>query len=199
MQWCVAIIRFRNQKQGLLFSECGSYLGGSAGLCKTASAGTKRLGNLLRSLTWSALHIDRFLLEEAHKEVERLKAEGKRIRCLFAGRVIEKPESRTLEATGPVLSSKAKRLKRSRKGLLLHKPAFRPIRVMGMAWTGTMITGLEGIPKLAIRRWWTTKGDEAETLRQQEEAVLRVLVRTWGRLLTFVFDRGSASGRWLEV
>jgi hypothetical protein len=199
VQCCVAIIRFRNQKQGLLLSELGSYLGGYAGLSKTATAGTKRVGNLLRSLKWSVWHIDRFLLEEANKEVERLKAEGKRILCLFDGSVIEKPESRTLEATGPVLSSKAKRLTRSRKGLLFNQPALRPIRVMGMEWTGTIITGLEGIPKLAVMRWWTTKGDYAEKLREKEQEVLRVLVRTWGTLLTMVFDRGYASGPWLQV
>jgi hypothetical protein len=152
-----------------------------------------------RSLNWSVSHIDRFLLEEANKEVERLKAEGKRILCWFDGSVIEKPESRTLEATGPVLSSKAKRLNRSRKGLLFNKPALRPMRVMGMEWTGTIITGLEGIPKLAVMRWWTPKGDYAEKLREKEEEVLRVLVGTWGTLLTFVFDRGYASGPWLEV
>jgi hypothetical protein len=42
------------------------------------TAGTKRVGKLIRSLKWSAAHIDRFLLEEANKEVERLKAQGKR-------------------------------------------------------------------------------------------------------------------------
>ena len=36
-------------------------------------------------------------------------------------------------------------------------------------------------------------------MREQEEEVLRVLVRKWGPLLTFVFDRGYASGPWLEV
>jgi hypothetical protein len=158
-----------------------------------------RVGKLIRSLKWSALHIDRFLLEEAGKEVERLKEQGKRILCLFDGSVIEKPESSKLEATGPVLSSKAKRLNRSRVGLLFNMPTLRPIGVMGMDWTGTIITGLEGIPKLAIMRWWTTKGDYAEKLRQKEEEVLRLLMRTWGPLLTFVFDRGYASGPWLEV
>jgi len=155
VQCCVAIIRFRNNKQGLLLSELGSYLGGSVGLSQTATAGTKRVGKLIRSLKWSALHIDRFLLEEAGKEVERLKEQGKRILCLFDGSVIEKPESSKLEATGPVLSSKAKRLNRSRVGLLFNRPTLRPIRVMGMDWTGTIITGQEGIPKLAVMRWWT--------------------------------------------
>lgn len=199
VQCCVAIIRFRNSKQALLLSELGSYMTGYVGLSSTATAGTKRLGKLIRSLKWSAGHIDRFLLEEAGKEVERLKAQGQRILCLFDGSVLEKPESRHLEATAPVLSSKAKRLNRSRLGLLFNLPSLRPIRVMGMEWTGTIITGLEGIPRLAVMRWWTTKGDYAAKMREIEEEVLRVLVRRWGPLLTFVFDRGYASGPWLEA
>jgi hypothetical protein len=169
------------------------------GLSHTATAGTKRIGKLMRSRKWSAVPSERFLLEEANTEVERLKAHGKRILCLFDGSVIEKPESSKLEATGPVLSRKAKRLTRSRLGLLFTLPTLRPLGVRGMDWTGTMITGLEGIPTLAVMRWWTTKGEYAEKLREKEEEVLRVLVRTWGPLLTFVFDRGEASGPWRHV
>jgi hypothetical protein len=58
VQCCVAIIRFRNTKQGLLLSELGSYMDGYRGLSKTATAGTKRLSNLLRSLKWRVLQID---------------------------------------------------------------------------------------------------------------------------------------------
>src|SRR5436305_2476822 len=36
-------------------------------------------------------------------------------------------------------------------------------------------------------------------MREKEEEVLRLLVRKWGPLLTFVFDRGYASGPWLQV
>jgi hypothetical protein len=136
-------------------SEFGSYLGGYLGLCSSATAGTKRLGKLLRSLNWSAGHIDRFLREEASQEVERLKAQGKRMLCFLDGSVLEKPESRHLQATAPVLSSKAKRLNRSRLGLLFNLPSLRPMRVMGMQWTGTVITGLQGIARLAVMRWWT--------------------------------------------
>jgi hypothetical protein len=157
------------------------------------------VGNLLRSLKWRALDSDRFLLEEAEKEVERLKRLGKPILAIMDGSVIEKPESTSAEAIASALSSKAKRLNRSRFGLLFNRPAFQPIGVMGMEWTGTIITGLEGIPRLAVMRWWTSKGAYAEKLREKEEEVLRVLVRQWGPLLTFVFDRGYASGLWLEV
>ena len=79
VQCCVAIIRFRNTKQGLLLSEFRSYMDGYRGLSKTATAGTKRLSNLLRSLKWSVLQIDQYLLNEANKEGDRLKAQGKTI------------------------------------------------------------------------------------------------------------------------
>ena len=69
VQCCVAIIRFRNNKQGLLLSELGSYMDGYSGLSTNAPAGTKRLGNLMRSIKWSMLHIDQYLLDEADKEV----------------------------------------------------------------------------------------------------------------------------------
>lgn len=199
VQCCVAIIRFRNNKHGLLLSELGSYMDGYRGLSTRAPAGTKRISNLLRSLKWSVLQIDQYLLTEANKEVEKLKSQGKRILCIWDGSVLAKPESSTLEGIAPVLSSKAKRTNRSRKGLLFNTPQIRPIRVMGMEWTGTLIAGLEGIPKVALMSWWTTKGAYAEKLREKEERLLRICVRHWGQLLTYVFDRGYASGPWLEV
>jgi hypothetical protein len=198
-QCCVAILRFRNPKQGLLLSELGSYLDGYRGLSRSAAAGTKRVGKLIRSWKWNAGHLEQFLLTEAGKEVERLKAQGKRILALMDGSVVEKPESASLEAIAATNSSKAKRLTRSRLGLLFNPPLLRPIRVMGMEWTGTIITGLEGIPKVAVMRFWTTKGEYAAKLREKEEEVLCVLVRKFGPVLTFVFDRGYASGPWLEV
>lgn len=95
VQCCVAIIRFRNNKQGLLLSELGSSMDGYRGLSKRGPAGTKRVSNLLRSLKWSVLQIDQYLLNEANKEVKKLKAQGKRILCIWDGSVLEKPESRT--------------------------------------------------------------------------------------------------------
>lgn len=199
VQCCVAMIRFRNNKQGLLLSELGSYMDGYRGLSERAPAGTKRVSNLLRSLKWSVLQIDQYLLNEANKEVEKLKEQGKKILCIWDGSVLEKPESRTLEGIAPVLSSKAKRTNRESGGLLFNAPPIRPIRVMGMEWTGALIAGLQGIPKIAIMSWWTTKGAYGEKLREKEESLLRICVRKWGPLLTYVFDRGYASGPWLEV
>ena len=169
VQCCVAIIRFRKTKQGLLLSEWGSYMDGYRGLSKTATAGTKRIRNLIRSITWSVVQLDRYVLEEADKEVKRLKDQGKRILCLWHGSVVEKPESSTAEGVCPVISSKAKRLSRSRRGHVCNLPAARPVMVTGMHWTGALLAGLAGIPKIALMSWWTTKGDDATKTRQPEE------------------------------
>jgi hypothetical protein len=199
VQCCVAIIRFRNHKQGLLLSELGSYMDNYRGVSASAPAGTKRIGNLLRSLKWSILHIDRYLLDEAEKEVKRLKEAGKRILCIWDGSVVEKPESSAAEGLCPVISSKAKRLNRSKKGQVFNMPAARPVMVTGMHWTGALIAGLEGIPKIALMSWWTTKGIYATHTRNQEEELLRKCIRKWGDLLVHVFDRGYASGPWIQV
>jgi hypothetical protein len=199
VQCCVAIIRFRNNKQGLLLSELGSYMDDYRGFSTSAAAGTKRIGNLIRSLKWNISHVDRYLLEEANKEVQRLKEQGKRILCIWDGSVIEKPESSCAEGLCPVISSKAKRLTRSRRGHIFNMPAARPVMVTGMHWTGALIAGLEGIPKLAFMSWWTTKGDYATKTREQEEELLRKCVRKWSDILIHVFDRGYASGPWIQL
>lgn len=181
VQWCVAILRFRNSKQGLLLSELGSYLDGYPGVSVKAPAGTKRVGNLIRSWKWSWRQIDEYLLNEAEKEVEKLKEQGKRILCLWDGSVVEKPESSQLEGLCPVISSKAKRLNRTRKGLVFNFPPKKAVRVTGMQWTGALIAGLQGIPKVALMRWWTTKGDYAEKLRAFEEQVWSRMCEEMGR------------------
>ncbi len=173
VQCCVAILHFRNNKQGLLLSELGSYMVGYDGLSISATAGTKRVGNLICSLKWSILHIDHYLLNKADKEVKKLKEQGKRIFCIWDGNVLEKPESSKIEGLCPVVSSKAKRLNRSRKGLVFNFPLLKAVTVTGMQWAGALIAGMEGIPKVAIMRWWTTKGEYANKLREYEKKVRR--------------------------
>lgn len=199
LQCCVAIIRFRNSKQGLLLSELGSYLPTEPGQSLRATAGTKRIGNLIRSIKWSIFHVDQFLLEEADKEVKRLKEQGKRMLCIWDGSVLEKPESEKLEGLCPVVSSKAKRLQRIKKGVIFNFPPKKPITVTGMPWTGALISGMEGMVKVAVMSWWSTRGDEAMKLREQEELLLRRVIRKWGDLFLHIYDRGSASGPWLRV
>jgi hypothetical protein len=199
LQCLVTLIRLRNSPQALWLSELGASLQGYEGYSQSAPAGTKRVGKLLRSLKWNVGFIDRFLLEQADQQVQRLRAQGQRILCLWDGSVLEKAESADLEGLCPVLSSKAKRRQRSRPGLLFNWPAPRPIRVMGMQWSAALIAGMQGVPQLAITRWWSTKGEDASRLRELEEELLRISVRRWGPLLLHVFDRGYASGPWLSV
>src|SRR5258708_147656 len=126
-QCLVAILRLRNNPQVLWLSELGSYLEGYGGEAPSAPAGTKRVGKLLRSVKWTVELIDRYLLEKADAEVQKLKAEGKRILCLWDGSVLEKAESEKLEGVCPVLSSKAKRCQRSKRGVIFNWPAARPV------------------------------------------------------------------------
>ncbi|HZO71107.1 MAG TPA: transposase [Ktedonobacteraceae bacterium] len=199
LQCLVAIIRLRNHPQALWLSERGSYLDGYDGYASSATAGTKRVGKLLRSAKWTVDVIDRYFLEKADEEVEKLKEQGKRILCLWDGSVLEKAESEKLEGLCPVLSSKAKRRGRTKRGLVFNWPALRPVRVMGMQWTAALIVGMQGRPHLALSRWWTTKGIFASKLRDTEEEALCICLRKWGPLLVHVFDRGYASEYWLQL
>ena len=199
VQMCVAIIRFRSNKQALWLSELGAYVDGKPGQSRQAPAGTKRIGNLIRSLKWSVRSIDHFLLEEAEKEVKKLREEGKRVLCLWDESVWEKPESEKLEGLCGVVSSKAKRLHRTKKGVIFNFPPKKAITVTGMEWTGAIITGMEGTIKVAVMSWWTKKGDYETKLREQQERLLRKVVRRWGDLLLHIYDQGASSGPLLHV
>jgi len=199
LQCLTAIIRLRNNPQALWLSELGSYLQGYNGYACSATAGTKRVGKLLRSVKWTVGIIDRFLLEKADEQVQMLKEQGKRILCIWDGSVVEKAESEKAEGLCPVLSSKAKRRQRTKRGYVFNWPAVRPVRVMGMQWSAALIAGMNGLPHLAVTSWWTTKGVFATKLRDAEEELLRLTIRKWGPLLIHVFDRGYASGYWLQV
>lgn len=199
MQSMVAIIRFRNHKQGLLLSELGSYMDSSDGLSETAPAGTKRLGNFIRSLKWGKQIREEYLLDQADREVDRLKSLGKRVLCVWDGSVLEKPESEKLEGLSPVVSSKAKRLRKSRKGVVSKVQGGKPITGAGMHWIGAVITGMDGLAFVAIMDWWTTKGKYATKQRNQEALLRSLRIGKGGQLGIHVFDRGYASGPWLEV
>lgn len=113
--------------------------------------------------------------------------------------MLEKPESSTSEGLCPVISSKAKRCNRSKKGQVFNLPTLRPIMVTGMHWTSGFVAGMQGPVKVAVMSWWTTKGDSATKLRSEQEEMLRKCVRKWGGMLVHVFDRGYASGPWLQL
>jgi hypothetical protein len=199
VQCLVATIRLRTNPQALWMSELGASLEGYEGSSSSAAAGTKRIGKLLRSVTWTVGLLDHVFLETADEAVQQLKAQGKQLLCMWDGSVVEKAESEKLEGLCPVLSRKAKRRGRTRRGLIFNWPAVRPVRVMGMQWTAGVIVGMTGLPSLAVTRWWSTKGVFATRGRDIEEEALRVVVSTWGSLVVHVCDRGYASGPWLQV
>ena len=84
-------------------------------------------------MKWTVGIIDRFLLEKADEEVKKLKEQGKRILCLWDGSVVEKAESEKAEGLCPVLSSKAKRRQRTKRGYVLNWPAVRIVASDGHA------------------------------------------------------------------
>jgi hypothetical protein len=47
--------------------------------------------------------------------------------------------------------------------------------------------------------WLTTTGENAAKLREHEEELVRKWVRQWGDILLHIFDRGYASGPWIQV
>jgi hypothetical protein len=73
----VAIIHGRNNTQVWWLSALGSSLGGYGGDACSATAGTKRVGKLLRSVNWTVWLIERYRLEKADEEVQKLKAQRK--------------------------------------------------------------------------------------------------------------------------
>ena len=112
---------------------------------------------------------------------------------------MEKPESDKGEGLCSVVSSKAKRLSRRKKGLVFNFPLKKAITVTGMHWSAALICGMEGHIKVAVMNWWSTKGPDATREREQEEKLLRTCIRQWGDQLLHIFDRGYASGKWLRV
>ncbi len=124
-QCLVAIIRGRNNTQVLWLSELGSYLDGYGKEACSAAAGTKRVGKLLRSVKWTADLIEPYLLKKADKEVQRLRGLKQRIVCIWDDSVVEKAESEKGEGLGPVLSSKAKRRGRTKRGVIFNWPGAR--------------------------------------------------------------------------
>jgi|SRR5581483_2368644 len=73
LQCLGAIIRCRNTTHVLWLSELGASLDGDGGEACRAAAGTKRVGKLLRSVRWTVVVIERYLLEKVEKEGQKFK------------------------------------------------------------------------------------------------------------------------------
>ena len=109
------LVQNRCRSTGLLLSELGASLISP----EHAPAGTKRLSNLLRSKRWSADLLSDYLWEIAQQKLSDWICRERNPLAIWDGSVWEKPESIALEGLGSVVSAKAKRLKRIRKGYYL--------------------------------------------------------------------------------
>ncbi len=187
-----AILVFRNPKQGLHVSELGAYIKNGA----QAPAGTKKLERLLHSKKWGKELIDEFHWEKSVKRVKEFKEAGKRALCIWDGSRIEKPESEKTEGMCAVLSSKAKRLKKNRKGVW-NPPGGKPVTVLGLEWSGLLIAGMQGVPEVATMEYWSRKGEHATNQREVEKRLLWKTSRYFGKDVVHIFDRGYAGGPWI--
>src|SRR5690349_21507062 len=157
------LLRCRSQISGLLLSELGTFLTPPG----HAPAGTKRLSNLLRSDRWSSDEISDYLWEHAQQRLFDLICRQRDPIAVWDESVWEKPESIALEGLGSVVSAKAKRLKRIRKGYY-NPPGGPPVIVPGLNWLGLLLLGTGAPPVLAAMRWWTNRGERAEEMRDVE-------------------------------
>lgn len=109
---------------------------------------------------------------------------------------IEKPESLKAERLCAVRSVKARRLKRIKPGYY-NPPQGKPIFVPGFHWFQVIVTGFKGAPCLAHFHWWTTRGEAASKMRDEEGGVLKHLAKRWGSQVIHIWDRGFAGEPWL--
>lgn len=188
------LLQNRYRSTGLLLSELGAFL-----TCpEHAPAGTKRLSNLLRSKRWSADLLSEYLWQHAQQQLSDWICRQRDPLAIWDESVWEKPESIALEGLGSVVSAKAKRLKRIRKGYY-NPPGGPPVIVPGLNWLGLLLVGVGGPPVLAAMRWWTNRGERAEEKRDVELSLLEKCATAWGKAVLHIFDRGFAGAPWLEV
>jgi hypothetical protein len=190
----VVILMHRHRNNGLLLSELGDdLLGGERG-----PAGVKRIASLLHSVKWQSAWILKYLWKRANAKVQDLVEQQKEVYAIWDESVLEKSESLRAEGLCAVRSTKAARLKRIKPGYF-NPPTGRPIFVPGFNWLQLLVTGLQGAPVLAHLCWWTTRGEQASTQREEEGKILRKVARLWGRQVIHIWDRGFAGSPWTTL
>lgn len=188
----LVILIHRHRNQGLLLSELGGQLTGM----NRAPAGTKRIANLLLSPRWQAHWIETWMWEQGDQKVQDCLHPQEDTYVIWDESEIEKPESLKPERLCAVRSAKARRLKRIKKGFF-NPPGGRPVFVPGFHWFQIVVSGLKGAPGLAHFHWWTTRGEAASKMRDEESQVLRQLAQRWGRQVIHIWDRSFAGAPWL--
>jgi len=182
----ITILLFRNRAMGLVLSELGAFICGPF----HAPAGTKRISNLLLSKKWTSDLITDFLFSRCLDRIQKMKEDGLRPLLLWDDSRIEKHESWMAEGLCSVLSSKAKRLTRIRRGFF--SPPKERICVPGFQWTGVFLSHLGGVPSVCQMSWWTTRGKFKEDPDNIMWRLLKKIAGSGQRLL-HVFDRGYAN------
>jgi hypothetical protein len=136
-----------------------------------------------------------YLRQQAEAEVARL-ASVETPLVIWDDSAWEKPESIASVGLCAVRSRKAARLKHIRRGF--YTPPSGKVFVPGLQWLAVLVVGRHSLPKVVSMHWWTSRGVLASSRRQEEGYRLRQCVRTWGRRVLHIFDRGYAAGPWLE-
>jgi hypothetical protein len=186
------IVMHRHRQHGLVLTELGGHLLGSA----QSPAGTKRIERLLKSARWQAATLIDFLWEKGDEAVQRLIHPQDDIYVIWDESVLEKPESLKAERLGPVRSSKARRLLRIKPGF--YTPPRGPAFVPGWNWLQLLVAGPRGPATLAHLRWWTTRGEAASDKRTEETQILQQVARRWGRQVIHIWDQGFAGAPWVS-
>ena len=195
LQTIQVILAYRDRVGGLLLSELGGYLLSP----EQAPAGSKRLSNLLHSPKWRAQVVEDELWQQASEQVHTWHEQGEEGLAIWDGSEWEKPESEASEDFCAVRSSKAKRLSHIKPGY--YNPPTRPIVVPGLHWLAVVVLGRVaslGPPRLAVMRWWSSRGVHASFRRDEEGKLLLCLV-PWGPMVVHIFDQGFAGAFWLGL
>ncbi len=179
-----SIIRLRHQKHGLLLSELGAKLLSP----EQAPAGTKCIGNLLRSENWQHQILEEFVFQKAFTQLQEWLKAKKRVFALWDDSVVEKHETLQSKALCAVRSSKAKRLIRIRPGFY-QKCCDKTVHVAGLQWSGVLLTTLEDIPCLLSFRWWSSRGKQLTKQEIVHQQLLKLLVEKLADSVVHVFDR----------
>jgi hypothetical protein len=188
----VVIIILRHRNQGLLLTELGGQLLGM----DQAPAGAKRISNLLHSQDWGVKLLEDWMWAQGDQKIEECQHPQDDTYAIWDESEIEKPESLKAERLCAVRSVKARRLKRIKPGYY-NPPRGKPIFVPGFHWFEVVVTGIKGAPCLAHFHWWTTRGETASKMRDEEGEVLQQLTKRWGSQVIHVWDRGFAGEPWL--
>jgi Transposase DDE domain len=186
---------FQHVKHGLLLSRLGGFLLGPS----KAPAGTKRISNLLRNVSWTYHMIVDFLQAQAIKHLQQFEAlEDELPLLLWDDSIVEKPESIELEGLTAVRSSKFHRLVRIKKGFY-DPPTRKPAFVPGFQWCGLMLMGLAVRPCVFAFEFWSQRGKNAVDRERVHLQMLFKAAHTFGDAVVHVFDRGFASLKWVKT